>query len=36
MGEVYLALHPRLPRRDALKLLPRDWSADPDYRIRFN
>jgi hypothetical protein len=27
MGEVYLALHPRLPRRDALKLLPQDWSA---------
>lgn len=36
MGEVYLAQHPRLPRRDALKLLPRDWSADVDYRARFN
>jgi serine/threonine protein kinase len=36
MGEVYLAEHPRLPRRDALKLLPMDWSADPDYRARFN
>ncbi|MDC9004098.1 serine/threonine-protein kinase PknH/PknJ [Mycobacterium marinum] len=36
MGEVYLAQHPRLPRRDALKLLPRDWSADPEYRARFN
>ena len=36
MGEVYLAQHPRLPRRDALKLLPRDWSADPDYWARFN
>lgn len=36
MGEVYLAQHPRLPRRDALKLLPREWSADPDYRARFN
>ena len=35
MGEVYLAQHPRLPRRDALKLLPLDWSADPDYRARF-
>ncbi|WP_323182798.1 serine/threonine-protein kinase [Aldersonia sp. NBC_00410] len=35
MGEVYLAQHPRLPRRDALKLLPREWSADPDYRSRF-
>ena len=22
MGEVYLAEHPRLPRRDALKVLP--------------
>ena len=36
MGEVYLAQHPRLPRRDALKLLPPDWSADPEYRARFN
>ncbi|PJE18034.1 MAG: serine/threonine protein kinase [Mycobacterium sp.] len=36
MGEVYLAQHPRLPRRDALKLLPRDWSTDPEYRARFN
>lgn len=36
MGEVYLAEHPRLPRRDALKLLPRDWSTDTDYRARFN
>lgn len=24
MGEVYLAEHPRLPRRDALKVLPAD------------
>lgn len=36
MGEVYLAQHPRLPRRDALKLLPHDWSADDEYRARFN
>lgn len=36
MGEVYLAQHPRLPRRDALKLLPREWSADHDFRARFN
>jgi serine/threonine protein kinase len=36
MGEVYLAQHPRLPRRDALKLLPLDWSADAEYRARFN
>jgi serine/threonine protein kinase len=35
MGEVYLAQHPRLPRRDALKLLPPDWSADQEYRTRF-
>src|SRR5271170_4630264 len=36
MGEVYLAQHPRLPRRDALKLLPHDWSTDSEYRARFN
>src|SRR3954471_2908014 len=36
MGEVYLAQHPRLPRRDALKLLPSAWSADTEYRARFN
>ena len=36
MGEVYLAEHPRLPRRDAIKVLPTDVSADPDYRARFN
>jgi serine/threonine protein kinase len=36
MGEVYLAQHPRLPRRDALKLLPVDWSTDAEYRARFN
>jgi serine/threonine protein kinase len=36
MAEVYLAQHPRLPRRDALKLLPREWSADNEYRDRFN
>nr|WP_082947744.1 serine/threonine-protein kinase [Mycobacterium sp. E2479] len=36
MGEVYLVEHPRLPRRDALKVLPTDVSADPDYRARFN
>jgi serine/threonine protein kinase, bacterial len=35
MGEVYLARHPRLPRRDALKVLRADVSADPDYRARF-
>jgi serine/threonine-protein kinase len=36
MGEVYLAQHPRLPRRDALKLLPPQWSADQEYQSRFN
>jgi serine/threonine protein kinase len=36
MGEVYLAQHPTLPRRDALKLLPVDWSTDAEYRARFN
>ena len=25
-----------MPRRDALKLLPHDWSADAEYRARFN
>jgi serine/threonine-protein kinase len=36
MGEVYLAQHPRLPRRDALKVLPPSVSADNEYRQRFN
>ncbi|WP_305071244.1 serine/threonine-protein kinase [Mycobacterium sp. MYCO198283] len=36
MGEVYLARHPRLPRHDALKVLPPQLSADPDYRARFS
>ena len=36
MGEVYLAAHPRLPRPEALKVLPRSASADPDYRKRFH
>jgi serine/threonine protein kinase len=36
MGEVYLAEHPRLPRSNALKVLPADISGDPDYRARFN
>jgi serine/threonine-protein kinase len=35
MGEVYLAHHPRLPRLDALKVLPVDVSADPAFRERF-
>jgi serine/threonine-protein kinase len=36
MGEVYLVQHPRLPRQDALKVLPATVSADPEYRERFN
>src|ERR1700760_4711833 len=35
MGTVYLAAHPRLPRQDALKVLPAQWTADPQYRARF-
>lgn len=35
MGEVYLAKHPRLPRQDALKVLPASVSADADFRARF-
>ncbi|MGE0215739.1 protein kinase domain-containing protein [Mycolicibacterium sp.] len=36
MGEVYLAQHPRLPRQDALKVLPASVSADDEYRQRFH
>ena len=36
MGEVYLVQHPRLPRHDALKILPAEMSADPEFRARFN
>ena len=36
MGEVYLARHPRLPRHDALKVLPAEVSADAEFRDRFN
>jgi serine/threonine protein kinase, bacterial len=35
MGEVYLAQHPRLPRHDALKVLPASVSSDTEYRARF-
>jgi serine/threonine-protein kinase len=35
MGEVYLAQHPRLPRRDALKVLPKTATADDQFRERF-
>ncbi len=36
MGEVYLVAHPRLPRRDALKILPAEFTGDDEYRTRFN
>lgn len=36
MGQVYLAQHPRLPRRDALKILPGELTADDEFRRRFN
>jgi serine/threonine-protein kinase len=36
MGEVYLAEHPRLPRRDALKVLAQQVSNVSTYRERFN
>ena len=36
MGEVYLVQHPRLPRQDALKILPAEASADSEFRTRFN
>ncbi|MFE7718996.1 protein kinase [Nocardia rhizosphaerihabitans] len=35
MGTVYLAAHPRLPRRVALKLLNRELYSDPEVRGRF-
>ncbi|MEU4600649.1 serine/threonine-protein kinase [Nocardia sp. NPDC023988] len=35
MGTVYLAAHPRLPRRVALKLLNRDLYSDQEVRARF-
>ncbi|WP_082958927.1 serine/threonine-protein kinase [Mycobacterium sp. E3198] len=35
MGQVYLAAHPRLPREDALKVLPPDLTADAEFRARF-
>ena len=36
MGEVYLVQHPRLPRQDALKILPAEMSTDREFRARFN
>jgi serine/threonine protein kinase, bacterial len=35
MGEVYLGQHPRLPRRDALKVLRGTVTEDEEYRQRF-
>src|SRR5271166_28567 len=35
MGTVYLVQHPRLPRRDALKVLSADLTPDEQYRARF-
>jgi ABC-type Fe3+-hydroxamate transport system substrate-binding protein len=35
MGTVYLADNPVLPRRDALKVLSAELSADPAFRARF-
>lgn len=36
MGMVYLAQHPRLPRYDALKVLPAALTVNDEYRQRFN
>ncbi len=36
MADVYLAKHPRLPRRDALKVLTNGMTADAEFRERFN
>ncbi|MET9329370.1 protein kinase [Tsukamurella sp. NPDC003166] len=35
MGEVYLAQHPRLPRHDAIKVLPPHLATDEAFRLRF-
>jgi serine/threonine-protein kinase len=36
MAEVYLAQHPRLPRRDALKVMSEAITGDADFRERFH
>ncbi len=36
MGEVYLVQHPRLPRQEALKVLPAELTSDHEYRERFD
>ena len=35
MGEVYVARHPRLPRREALKVLAPNLADDAQFRARF-
>src|SRR5262245_27689210 len=35
VGEVYFARHPRLPGSDAVKVLAAQFSADAEYRARF-
>ncbi|MFD6221278.1 serine/threonine-protein kinase [Nocardia asteroides] len=35
MGAVYLARHPRLPRRDAVKVLDARLAVEPTFRARF-
>ncbi|MBF6089370.1 protein kinase [Nocardia cyriacigeorgica] len=35
MGTVYLARHPRLPRREAVKVLSPQHSSDDEFRARF-
>src|SRR5687768_1540810 len=35
MGEVYLVDHPRLPRKEALKVLRPQFSQDESFRERF-
>src|SRR5271156_3028154 len=35
MGDVYLVQHPRLPRLQALRILPVELSGDAEFRARF-
>src|SRR5215831_7951454 len=36
MGEVYLAMDTRLNRRVAIKILPPQWSSNPEMKARFD
>lgn len=36
MGDIYAVQHPRLPRLQALRILPATLSADPEFRTRFH